>query len=346
MELSLFSRDVIALATAVALSHDVFDAALLLGVCDKIVPGLLIGALQFGHLPVVFVPAGPMTSGLPNNEKAKVRQRFAEGKATRRSCSPPRRRAYHGEGTCTFYGTANSNQMLMEVMGLHLPGASFVNPGTPLRDALTDFAVAARAARSPRRAADAAADRPRSSTRRRSSTRIVGLLATGGSTNHTMHLVAMARAAGIRIDWDDFAELSRGRAAAGAHLSQRQGRREPLPRRRRHGLPDPRTARRRPAARGRPHRARPRPAALCASSRGSTTASCAWREAPRAVGATTTCCAGRRAVQRRRRPARARGNLGRAVIKVSAVAPQHRRVEAPARVFDSQEALVGFKPGR
>ena len=201
MELSLFSRDVIAMATAVALSHDVFDGALMLGVCDKIVPGLVMGALQFGHLPVVFVPAGPMASGLPNKDKALVRQRHAQGLASRDELLAAEQAAYHGPGTCTFYGTANSNQMLLEVMGLQLPGSSFVHPSHPLREALTREAV--------RVALDAAAPpMGRVVTERSVVNGIVGLLATGGSTNHTLHLVAMARAAGVLIDWEDFAELS------------------------------------------------------------------------------------------------------------------------------------------
>ena len=206
MELSLFSRDVIALATAVALSHGVFDAALCLGVCDKIVPGLLIGALQFGHLPVVFVPAGPMTSGLSNSEKSKVRQLYAEGRVDRAALLAAEEAAYHGEGTCTFYGTANSNQMLLETMGLQLPGSSFVNPGTPLRDALTDCAVQRVLAMTPGNSN--AAPMSRVFDEKSVINGIVGLLATGGSTNHTIHLVAIARSAGIHIDWDDFAELS------------------------------------------------------------------------------------------------------------------------------------------
>lgn len=204
MELSLFSRDVIALATGVGLSHDVFDAALMLGVCDKIVPGLFIGALQFGHLPVVFVPAGPMTSGLSNDAKSQVRQQFAQGLVDRETLLQAEQAAYHGEGTCTFYGTANSNQMLMEIMGLHLPGASFVNPGTPLRDALTREATLR---------ALALATEPDSGIGHLVDAAVlvngmVGLLATGGSTNHTLHLVAMARAAGWELRWDDFADLS------------------------------------------------------------------------------------------------------------------------------------------
>ncbi|MFA6445052.1 MAG: dihydroxy-acid dehydratase, partial [Sterolibacterium sp.] len=206
MELSLFSRDVIAMATAIALSHNVFDAVLCLGVCDKIVPGLLIGALQFGHLPAIFVPAGPMTSGLPNEEKAKIRQLYAQGKVGREALLEAEAQAYHGPGTCTFYGTANSNQMLMEVMGLHLPGAAFVHPNTPLRDALT----AAAAKRAVEITALGANYTPIAQVvdERAIVNGIVGLLATGGSTNHTIHLIAIARAAGIVIDWDDFSRLS------------------------------------------------------------------------------------------------------------------------------------------
>ena len=204
MELSLFSRDVIALATAVGLSHNVFDAALFLGVCDKIVPGLFIGALQFGHLPAVFVPAGPMTSGLSNDDKAKVRQQYAQGLVSREVLLEAEQAAYHSAGTCTFYGTANSNQMLMEIMGLHLPGSSFVNPGTPLRDALTVEAVKRAVALS--QEADAGVGHQINA--KAIVNGIVGLLATGGSTNHTMHIVAMARAAGWVVNWDDFAELS------------------------------------------------------------------------------------------------------------------------------------------
>ena len=206
MELSLFSRDVIALATAVGLSHNVFDAALFLGVCDKIVPGLFMGALQFGHLPAVFVPAGPMTSGLSNDEKSKVRQQYAQGLVSRETLLDAEQQAYHGPGTCTFYGTANSNQMLMEIMGLHLPGASFVNPNTPLREALTQAAVQRAVALSLEKTA-------RTGLGYHIDAKVivngmVGLLATGGSTNHTMHLVAMARAAGWVINWDDFSDLS------------------------------------------------------------------------------------------------------------------------------------------
>jgi phosphogluconate dehydratase len=207
MELSLFSRDVIAMATAISLSHNMFDAVMCLGVCDKIVPGLLIGALQFGHLPAVFVPAGPMPSGIPNKDKARVRQRYAEGKATKDELLETESASYHSPGTCTFYGTANSNQVLMEMLGVQLPGASFVNPGTALRTALTNESVI--------RVIDAtaAALRPKPLTAIVTEASfvnaIVGLLATGGSTNHTIHLLAMAQAAGIALTWQDFDDLSR-----------------------------------------------------------------------------------------------------------------------------------------
>jgi phosphogluconate dehydratase len=204
MDLSLFSRDVIAMSTAVALSHGMFDAAALLGICDKIVPGLLIGALRFGHLPMLLIPGGPMPSGLPNKEKQRIRQLYAEGKVGKTELLEAESRSYHSPGTCTFYGTANSNQMMMELMGLHIPNAAFINPGTPLRQALTRAAV------------HRLAELGQSGTRPLAEVvdekaivnAIVGLLATGGSTNHAIHLPAIARAGGIRVDWDDFAELS------------------------------------------------------------------------------------------------------------------------------------------
>ena len=205
MELSLFSRDVIAMATAVSLSHDVFDAALMLGICDKIVPGLLIGALHFGHLPTVFVPGGPMPSGLSNSEKAKVREQAAQGLVGREALLDAELRAYHSPGTCTFYGTANSNQMLMEAMGLHVPGTAFVNPGNELREQLTREAV-----RTVLGIIKARRYVPigRMVDERAIVNAMAALLATGGSTNHLIHWVAVARSAGISIDWNDFAELS------------------------------------------------------------------------------------------------------------------------------------------
>jgi phosphogluconate dehydratase len=207
MELSLFSRDVIAMSTAVALTHDAFDAALMLGICDKIVPGLFLGTAAFGHLPTIFVPGGPMTSGVSNAEKARVRALYAQGQATREQLLDSEMKSYHGPGTCTFYGTANSNQMMMEMIGLHLPGSAFVSPNTPLRDALV--------AAAPKRAIeirDGGNDyTPFSAVVDAKSivNAAAGLLATGGSTNHTLHLVAMARAAGVLLTWEDFDDLSR-----------------------------------------------------------------------------------------------------------------------------------------
>ncbi len=206
MELSLFSRDVIALSTAVALSHQMFDAAVYLGVCDKIVPGLIMGALSFGHLPAVFIPAGPMTSGMPNEEKAKTRQLWVEGKISRAELLEAEAQSYHGPGTCTFYGTANSNQMLMEIMGLHLPGSTFVNPGTKLRDEITK--ASARQALSLTALGNRYTPISQIYDEKAVANGVVGLLATGGSTNHTMHLIAMAAAAGIKLTWDDLADLS------------------------------------------------------------------------------------------------------------------------------------------
>jgi len=206
MELSLFSRDIIAMAAGIGLSHNMFDAAVFLGVCDKIVPGLMIAALTFGHLPSVFIPAGPMTSGLPNDEKNRIRQLYAEGKVGRAELLESESKSYHGPGTCTFYGTANSNQMLMEIMGFHMPGASFVNPGTPLRDALTreatKRALAITALGNDFTPAGEMIDE------RSIVNGVVGLHATGGSTNHTMHLIAMARAGGIQLTWQDISDLS------------------------------------------------------------------------------------------------------------------------------------------
>jgi phosphogluconate dehydratase len=342
MELSLFSRDVIALATAVGLSHRVFDAALFLGVCDKIVPGLLMGALQFGHLPAVFVPAGPMTSGLANDAKAKIRQQFAEGLIDREALLDAEQAAYHGPGTCTFYGTANSNQMLMEIMGLHLPGSSFVNPGTPLRDALTDAAVAQAVAL----AGQSGAGVGQQVDARVVVNGIVGLLATGGSTNHTLHLVAMARAAGWVVQWDDFAELSavvpllarvypNGKAdvnhfhaAGGMGFLMAQLLRAGLLHESVQTIMGP----------GLQHYTR-EPWLDQGQLR--------WRAVPERSADETVL----RPVDR---PFSAdgglrllKGNLGRAVIKVSAIEPQHRRVRAPALVLSDQKQLeLLFKQGQ
>jgi phosphogluconate dehydratase len=343
MELGIASREVIAMSTAVALSHNMFDAALMLGICDKIVPGLMMGSLRFGHLPTIFVPGGPMVSGLSNKEKADVRQRYAEGKATREELLDSEMKSYHSPGTCTFYGTANTNQLLMEVMGLHLPGASFVNPYTPLRDALT---------------VEAAHQVTRLTTQsgnfmpigeivdeRSLVNSIVALHATGGSTNHTLHMPAIAQAAGIQLTWQDMADLSEvvptlthvypnGKAdinhfqAAGGmaflirellsagllhenvntvvgHGLSRYTR-EPF-------LEDGKLV---------------------------------WRAGPtksldedilRPISRPFSAEGGLRVME---------GNLGRGVMKVSAVAPEHQIVEAPARVFHDQQDLAdAFKAG-
>jgi phosphogluconate dehydratase len=344
MELSLFSRDVIAMATAVALSHDMFDGALMLGICDKIVPGLLTAALAFGHLPILFVPGGPMTSGLPNAEKSRIRQLFAQGKVGRDALLKAEAESYHGPGTCTFYGTANSNQMLMEIMGLHLPGASFVNPNTPLRDALTKAAA--------RRVTELTAlgndYTPISAVidERAMVNGIVGLLATGGSTNHTMHLVAAARAAGIALTWDDFSALSavvplltriypngtadvnHFQAAGGMALLMRELLKSGLL----HA--DVTTV----AGPGGLERYLDEPVLKDGT--------LVWRAGPErsldpkvlaTVEAPFSADGGLKILD---------GPLGRAVIKISAVKPEHRVIEAPARVFSDQDDLMdAFKRG-
>ncbi|HBP5663727.1 phosphogluconate dehydratase [Pseudomonas aeruginosa] len=343
MELSLASRDVIAMSTAIALSHNMFDAALCLGVCDKIVPGLLIGSLRFGHLPTVFVPAGPMPTGISNKEKAAVRQLFAEGKATREELLASEMASYHAPGTCTFYGTANTNQLLVEVMGLHLPGASFVNPNPPLRDELTREAARQASRLTPENGnyvpmAEIVDEKAIVNS-------VVALLATGGSTNHTLHLLAIAQAAGIQLTWQDMSELSHvvptlariypnGQAdinhfqAAGgmsflirqlldggllhedvqtvAGPGLRRYTREPF-------LEDGRLV---------------------------------WREGPersldeailRPLDKPFSAEGGLRLME---------GNLGRGVMKVSAVAPEHQVVEAPVRIFHDQASLAAaFKAG-
>jgi len=335
MEMSLFSRDVIAMATAVGLSHNVFDGALLLGICDKIVPGLLIGALQFGHLPVVFVPSGPMTSGLSNDEKAKVRQLYAQGKVDRAVLLAAEEAAYHGAGTCTFYGTANSNQMLLEVMGLQLPGSSFVNPGTPLRDALTQHAVE-RVLRL--REGNDAASIADIVDEKAIVNGIVGLLATGGSTNHTIHLVAIARAAGILIDWDDFSELSdavpllarvypNGKADVN-HFHAAGGMGFLIDQLLSAGLlhGDVRTI----AGPGLQN---------FAQEPWLDNGTLAWRAAPAVSGDESVLRPVSNPFSRDGGLKRLQGNLGRSVVKVSAVKSEHRRVHAPAVVVESQQAL-------
>ena len=344
MELSLFSRDVIALSTAVALSHKVFDASLMLGVCDKIVPGLFMGAVQFGHLSTVFVPAGPMTSGLSNDAKAKVRQQYAQGLVDREALLESEAQAYHSPGTCTFYGTANSNQMLMEIMGLHLPGSSFVNPGTELRQALTEAALA-RALSNTGRTGQPAVCMADIVSERSVVNGIVGLLATGGSTNHTIHLVAMARAAGVLIDWDDFAELSAvvpllarvypNGSADVNHFHAAGGMGFLMRELMNNGLLHTEVT----TVMGQGLQAYTQEPWLDQGV-------LAWREVPsisadtsvlRPVSEPFSADGGLRLLQ---------GNLGRSVVKVSAVKPEHRVVRAPAVVVsDQQDLLALFNAG-
>jgi phosphogluconate dehydratase len=344
MELSLFSRDAIAMATAVALSHNMFDAALLLGICDKIVPGLFIGAMTFGHLPMVFVPSGPMASGMSNPEKSRIRNLYAQGKATRDELLTAEAASYHDVGTCTFYGTANSNQMLMEVMGLHLPGAAFVAPNTPLRDALTIAATRRAAAMS----TPAGGYLPVSQVidERSIVNAIVGLLATGGSTNHTIHLVAMAHAAGIAINWDDFSDLSavvpllariypNGKADVN-HFHAAGGMgflvRELLTA----GLMHEDV-----------HTVNGTGLAGYGREPYLSDAGLAWRDAPAASRDDTVLRGARDPFSANGGLKLLTGNLGRAVIKVSAVQPEHQVVEAPALVFtDQAQVSAAFKEGR
>jgi phosphogluconate dehydratase len=344
MELSLFSRDVIAMATAIALTHDAFDGAILLGVCDKIVPGLVIGALAFGHLPSVFAPAGPMTSGLSNPEKAAVRARYAQGQATREELLASEMAAYHGPGTCTFYGTANSNQMLMEMMGLHLPGAAFVNPGTALREALTMAAARRTVEIGPRR--QAYTPMARVIDEKAVVNGVVGLLATGGSTNHTLHLVAMARAAGIEIDWHDFADLSAVTPMLARVYPNGNG-----------------DVNHFHAAGGMAFVVRELLAAGLAHEAVTTVAGpglSLYRQEPFLDGETLVWREGRSSSLDASilRPVSdpfdhhggicvLSGGLGRAVMKTSAVKLEHRAIEAPALVFDDQDDLLGaFEAGR
>jgi phosphogluconate dehydratase len=344
MELSLFSRDVIAMATGVALAHNMFDSALCLGICDKIVPGLLMGALAFGHLPVIFVPGGPMPSGVPNKEKARIRELYAEGKVGRDALLESEAGSYHTAGTCTFYGTANSNQMLMEVMGLHMPGSAFVPPNSPLRDALTE-AAAGRAARITAlgneylplaHVVDEAAI----------VNAVVGLLATGGSTNHTLHLVAIARCAGIAITWDDFSDLSavvpllariypngsadinRFQAAGGMAFLIRE-------------LVDAgflhddvQTV----VGKG---------LGAYATEPWLDGGRLAWRAAPASSGDLDVLRPVAEPFSHHGGLRLLTGNLGRAVIKTSAMTHEHHVVEAPALVFnDQEEVIAAFKAGK
>lgn len=342
MELSLFSRDVIAMSTAVGLSHNMFDGVLCLGVCDKIVPGMLMGSLTFGHLPVIFVPAGPMPSGLPNLEKARIRQLYAQGKLGRDDLLAAESKSYHSPGTCTFYGTANSNQLLMEFMGLHLPGSSFINPGNPLRDALTEAATRQLIAQ----VKEEAPPLYKIIDAKALVNGIIGLLASGGSTNHTIHLIAIAKSAGLLVDWDDLSDLSsvipllcrvypNGQADVN-HFQAAGGIgfviRELLS----NGLlhEDVQT--------------------IVGPGLNNYTAEpflqdgkVVWHEGteksldPEVVGTVEKPFSedgGLKLLQ---------GNLGRGVIKTSAVKPEHRVVKAPAMIFDSQEAFLNaFKDGQ
>ncbi|MFN7224214.1 MAG: phosphogluconate dehydratase [Paracoccaceae bacterium] len=343
MELSLFSRDVIALAAGIALSHNTFDAALYLGVCDKIVPGLIIAAAAFGHIPAVFVPAGPMPSGIPNDQKSAVRNAYAEGKASREDLMAAEMASYHGPGTCTFYGTANTNQMLMEFMGLHLPGSSFINPGTPLREALTTAAV--------ERAAQITAlgndFRPAGDIldERAYVNGLVGLMATGGSTNLVLHLPAMARASGVILDLQDFADISEAvplmakvypnGLADVNHFHAAGGLQFLINQLLDAGLlhEDAKTIsgdglsayRQEPTLRN---------------------GKLGWQDGPREtlndkivrpVSNPFATSGGLKQLS---------GNLGRGVIKVSAVAPERHIIEAPARIFQTQDAVkAAFKAG-
>ncbi|MGE8413611.1 MAG: phosphogluconate dehydratase [Pseudomonas sp.] len=344
MELSLPSREVIALSTAVALSHNMFDAALMLGICDKIVPGLMMGALRFGHLPMIFVPGGPMVSGISNKQKADVRQRYAEGKATREELLESEMKSYHSPGTCTFYGTANTNQLLMEVMGLHLPGSSFVNPNTPLRDALT-FEAAQQVTRLTRQSGHFTPIGEIVDERCLVNS-IVALHATGGSTNHTLHMPAIAQAAGIQLTWQDMADLSEvvptlshvypnGKADIN-HFQAAGGMSFLIRELLEAGLlhEDVNTV----AGRG-----------LSRYTREPflDNGKLVWRDGPiesldesilRPVARAFSPEGGLRVME---------GNLGRGVMKVSAVAPEHQVVEAPAVVFQDQQDLAdAFKAGQ
>jgi phosphogluconate dehydratase len=336
MELSLFSRDIIAMATAVGLSHNMFDAALYLGVCDKIVPGLLIGALSFGHLPAVFVPAGPMPSGLPNGEKVRVRQLYAEGKVDRAELLKAETASYHSPGTCTFYGTANSNQMLMEFMGLHLPGSSFINPDTPLRDALTR--QAARQALAITATGNQFTPVGEMIDEKAIVNAVIGLHTTGGSTNHVLHLVAMAKAAGILLTLEDMSDLADctpllarvyPNGMADVNLFHAAG-----------GLPyligellreghlhddvmtisGPGLARQvqEPVLDGQ---------------------EVIWKDAPRIAGNDKVLATVKKPFSRDGGLKVLNGNIGRAVIKISAVKPEHHVIEAPVKIFETQDGI-------
>lgn len=343
MELSLFSRDVIALSSAIALSHNMFDGVLNLGICDKIVPGLMIGSLRFGHLPTVFMPGGPMETGISNEEKAKIRQDYAEGKIDRAALLKGESDSYHSPGTCTFYGTANSNQMLMEIMGLQLPGSSFVNPGTPLREALNEAAV--------KTVVDLIHTKSFESSmasivsEKTIVNAIIGLLATGGSTNHTIHIIAIARAAGIIINWEDFSDLSKvipsltkvypNGAADVNHFHASGGMGFIIRTLLENGLlhQDVYTI----LGFGL-EKYKQEPKLINGQLMWVEGATASLNESIiRSVSNPFSPEGGIKMM---------RGNIGRSVIKTSAVAPEHLVVEAPAIVFDEQEDLIkAFKNG-
>lgn len=349
MELSLFSRDVIAMSTAVALSHNMFDGVVLLGICDKIVPGLLIGALGFGHLPAILIPAGPMPSGLPNKEKQRIRQLYAEGRIGRDELLEAESRSYHSPGTCTFFGTANSNQLLVEVMGLHLPGAAFVNPGTGLREALTRAATEQLVRHTAPNGGHLTL--ARQVNEKAIVNALVALLATGGSTNHTLHWVAVARAAGIQINWDDFDRLSRVVPLLARVYPNGQA-----------DVNDFRDAGGTPflirellaagllhddvlTVRGEGlHQYTQRPA-LEPGLQG-TEPTLVWQPVPEHSGDETVLRPATRGFSPEGGLVVVQGNLGRGIIKVSAVDPVHHRIEAPARVFEDQDDLArAFEAG-
>ncbi|MBW8786203.1 MAG: phosphogluconate dehydratase [Rhizobium leguminosarum] len=345
MELSLFSRDLIAMSAGVGLSHNMFDAALFLGVCDKIVPGLVIAALSFGHLPSIFVPAGPMTTGLPNDEKSRVRQLFAEGKVGRAELLEAESKSYHGPGTCTFYGTANSNQMLMEIMGFHMPGSSFINPGTPLREALTR--EAAKRALAITSLGNEFTPAGEMIDERSVVNGVVGLHATGGSTNHTLHLVAMARAAGIQLTWQDIAELSEivpllarvypNGLADVNHFQAAGGMGFLIKELLKHGLvhDDVRTVF------GQGLQAYTVDARLGENGAVLREPSPEKSVDPKVLSSIETPFQANGGLKM------LRGNLGKAVIKISAVKPERHIIEAPAIIFHSQQELQdAFKEGK
>ncbi|API53235.1 phosphogluconate dehydratase [Rhizobium leguminosarum] len=345
MELSLFSRDLIAMSAGVGLSHNMFDAALFLGVCDKIVPGLVIAALSFGHLPSIFVPAGPMTTGLPNDEKSRVRQLFAEGKVGRAELLEAESKSYHGPGTCTFYGTANSNQMLMEIMGFHMPGSSFINPGTPLREALTR--EAAKRALAITALGNEFTPAGEMIDERSVVNGVVGLHATGGSTNHTLHLVAMARAAGIQLTWQDIAELSEivpllarvypNGLADVNHFQAAGGMGFLIKELLKHGLvhDDVRTV----FGQGL--------AAYTVDARLGENGAVLREPSPEKSVDPKVLSSIDTPFQANGGLKMLRGNLGKAVIKISAVKPERHIIEAPAIIFHSQQELQdAFKEGK